>query len=60
MLDRLKKHLADYAGPLARVMVDRASKKARSVDELFTMLSAEIASPKDREKFLATRPRILN
>ncbi|MBV8818438.1 MAG: serine/threonine protein kinase [Acidobacteriaceae bacterium] len=58
MLNQIKKHLAGYIGPLARVMVDRASKKAQSLDEMFSLLSAEIPSPKDRERFLASRAHI--
>lgn len=60
VLERSKKLLAGFIGPLAKVMVDRASKKARSVDELLALLSAEISSAKDREKFLAARGQIVS
>jgi serine/threonine-protein kinase len=58
VLNQVKKLLADYIGPLARVIVDRASKKTQSMDEMFSILSSEIASPKDRERFLAARAGI--
>jgi len=60
LLNRFKKHLADYIGPLARIVVDRTSKKAHTIDEMFSLLSAEIPSVKDRERFLATRAQILS
>ncbi len=55
MLDRIKKEFAAYIGPMARILVDRMSKRAKSVDELFTFLAAEIPSEPDRKKFLASR-----
>lgn len=57
-LDRSRKHLAGFIGPMAKIMVDRAAKKARTVDEFLSLLSAEISSPQEREKFLAARGQI--
>jgi hypothetical protein len=55
LLERAKKHLAGFIGPLARIVVDRAAKKAASVEEFYALLGAEISSPKERERFFATR-----
>ena len=52
-LDRARKELAVYVGPMAKVIVARACGKAQSLSELYQMLAAEIPSPEDRNKFLA-------
>ncbi len=52
LLERSKKELAGYIGPLAKIVVERAAKKAGSVDEFYALLGAEISSPNDRKKFL--------
>ncbi|WP_321477324.1 serine/threonine-protein kinase [uncultured Paludibaculum sp.] len=52
-LDRLKKDLAVQIGPMARVIVDRAAKKARSPQDLLSALAAEISSPEERSRFQA-------
>ena len=57
ILEKAKKELAQYIGPLANVIVNRASKKAQSVGELYDILAAEIGSEGDRKKFLAGRGR---
>src|SRR5260370_42311926 len=44
MLDGIKKEFATYIGPMARILVDRLSKRAKAIDELFTLLAAEIPS----------------
>jgi class 3 adenylate cyclase len=51
LLDRLRTELAAYIGPMAKVLVNRVSAKARSTGELYDLLAAEIPSPKDRETF---------
>jgi serine/threonine-protein kinase len=53
MLDRLTQALAAHIGPIAKVVVARAARTARSVEELESALAAEIASPADRQRFLA-------
>jgi len=53
MIERIRTELASYIGPMAKVLVDRAMKKARTTDQLCEMLSSEIPSAKDRQKFLA-------
>lgn len=53
-LDRLKKELAFYIGPMARIIVARAAKNSGSLRQLYETVAAEIPSPADREKFLAS------
>ncbi|MGC4055076.1 MAG: serine/threonine-protein kinase [Paludibaculum sp.] len=52
-LDRLKKDLACQIGPMARVIVDRAARKARSPEDLLSTLAAEIPSAEERTRFVA-------
>jgi hypothetical protein len=56
MLERARRDLAVYIGPMARVIVNRAAERALSVEDLYGTLAAEIVSPDDRRKFLASRP----
>jgi serine/threonine-protein kinase len=56
LIDKLGKDLAVYVGPLARVIVNRAAKRAQTLDELYKILAAEIPSENDRRKFLSSRP----
>jgi hypothetical protein len=53
LLYRARKELAEYIGPMAKFIVDRASGEARNRKELLEALAAEIRSAKDRELFLA-------
>ena len=56
-LDRVKEELAIYVGPMARVILDRAAKKAANWQRLYEILAAEIPAGDDRKKFLAGRLR---
>jgi serine/threonine protein kinase len=56
VLENARKNLAVSVGPMAKVLVSRAAKNVRSVAELYQELASEIASPKDREKFLRSQP----
>ena len=56
VLANAKRHLAMYAGPIASVLVDRASKKARTPQELYQLLGTEISAPADRAAFLKLTP----
>jgi serine/threonine protein kinase len=56
VLESARKKLAAYIGPMAKVFVARAAKKARSIDDLYQILATEISSEQDREKFLRSRP----
>lgn len=51
-LEKARKELAAYIGPMARVLVDRTAKQARSRKELCDGLSAKLPADK-REQFLA-------
>jgi hypothetical protein len=44
--------LAQHLGPLARVLVRKASAKARDRAELFLLLSDNIADPEQRRTFV--------
>jgi hypothetical protein len=57
VVERAKRDLALYIGPMARVIVDRAAPRTSSLGELYEILAAEIGSTGDRERFLASRPR---
>jgi len=54
-LEKLKRDLAVYIGPMAKIIVARAAKKSGSLRQLYESVAAEIPSPADREKFLASR-----
>jgi eukaryotic-like serine/threonine-protein kinase len=56
-IERLTRTLAGFIGPVAKVLVARAAKKAVSWDDLYQRLSTELPSGKDRELFLASRNR---
>lgn len=52
-LDRLAQALAPYLGPIAKVVVGRAARTARNMEELESALASELASAEDRRRFLA-------
>jgi serine/threonine-protein kinase len=56
-LDQVKRALAVYVGPMARIIVDRTAKKANSWQQLYELLSAEVPAGEERRRFLATRTR---
>jgi serine/threonine protein kinase len=56
VLETARKTLAVYIGPMAKVLVSRAAKTARTTEELYKALAAEIVSPADRDKFLRSLP----
>jgi len=53
-LDSAQIHLAAYIGPLAKVLVERASNQAANVQELYQLLSNEVEGESNRKKFLAS------
>jgi len=57
-LESVTKELAAFIGPIAKVVVRRASERCSSVDELYSTCAAEIESEKDRARFLATRKQL--
>jgi serine/threonine protein kinase len=52
-LDRMAQALAPYLGPIAKVMVARAARTARTNEELRDALASHIPSVDERRKFLA-------
>jgi serine/threonine-protein kinase len=56
VLEAARKNLAVFVGPMAKVLVNRAAKNARSIKELYHTLAAEIEALSDREKFLRSQP----
>jgi eukaryotic-like serine/threonine-protein kinase len=55
IVDATVKDLATYIGPMAKIIVNRAAKKAQSPKELYEAVAQEIQSVTDRAKFLAKR-----
>ncbi|MGZ6124566.1 MAG: hypothetical protein ACXWLR_06375, partial [Myxococcales bacterium] len=55
-LDRAARQLAEYLGPVARILVSRASARARSEEELYDLLAGEIESETDRTAFRRKGP----
>ncbi len=51
-IDRVRKELALYIGPIAEVVIKRATKRCASLDELCNSAAQEIESEPDRAKFL--------
>lgn len=56
-IEALRKDLAQYVGPMARVLVDRAMKRSTSWKALYELLATEVPAGKERDRFLASRPR---
>jgi serine/threonine-protein kinase len=52
MLERMTQALAPHLGPIAKVLVAKAARNARSAEELQNALAAEIPAA-ERERFLA-------
>jgi len=53
-LNEAKRKLAPFVGPLAKVLVDRAARKARTAQEFYSALAAEIPSERERAAFLSS------
>lgn len=56
-LERVQAALAQFVGPIARVLVRRATADASSVEALWLSLSNHIESPAERSAFLRQRQR---
>lgn len=56
LLETARKNLATYIGPMAKVIVNRVARNARSRQDLYEKLAAEIPSPGDRQTFLRSLP----
>jgi serine/threonine-protein kinase len=53
VLEATVKDLAAYIGPMAKIIVNRAAKKAQNPKQLYETVAAEIPNPVDRATFLA-------
>jgi serine/threonine-protein kinase len=58
-IERLVNVLAEFMGPMARVLVKRTARKKTSWDDLYSALATELPPGPDREKFLASRRTVL-
>ena len=58
VLDRARRDLAVYMGPLARVIVRRTCVRARDAQELYELLALEIPAEDAREAFMRRAPRL--
>ena len=56
-VERVQEALTRFIGPIARVLVRRATADASSVEALWVSLSNHIASPIERAAFLRQRPK---
>jgi serine/threonine-protein kinase len=54
-LEEMRKHLAEFIGPIAKVVIRRLAPRCPDLDELYREAAKEIASEKDRQKFLRMR-----
>lgn len=52
-LHTIERQLANFVGPMARVMIKKAAAKSRDTAELYTLLSESISDPEVRKKFIA-------
>ena len=57
VLEAVSRDLAHYVGPIAKIVVSRAAKQALTVDDLYTLVAAEISAENKRSAFLAARPK---
>lgn len=53
-LSTAQTHLAAYIGPFAKVIVDRASKQASSVQAFYALLAEEIDGDENKREFLSS------
>ncbi|MFQ6022539.1 MAG: serine/threonine protein kinase [Acidiferrobacterales bacterium] len=54
ILRLVEESLANYIGPIARLLVAKAAKKATTADELFRLVAKEIADAEQKRAFLST------
>jgi serine/threonine-protein kinase len=55
-LERLTRELAAFVGPMAKVLVNRAAKKAQTWKQLYDVLAPEVPEGAERKQFLSKRP----
>jgi class 3 adenylate cyclase len=54
-LEKVKRDLAEYLGPIAGILVSRAVGVCQTQEELYSALAREIKSDRERQKFLASQ-----
>jgi serine/threonine-protein kinase len=54
LIDKITRALAAYIGPMAKVIVNRAARKATTLEELYNLVAAEIPAASDQREFLAS------
>ncbi len=54
-LEAARRHLAQFVGPIARVLVNRAARRAHTLPDLYLSLADSVPAG-DRERFLAGQP----
>lgn len=59
VLKPIEKHLATFVGPIAGILVQRATAQTKDMEELFATLTSTISSAKDRDAFLARKEELL-
>lgn len=52
-----KDHLASVMGPIAGILVDRAAVRAKSIEDLYSLLARHIRNEADRDHFVSLMPR---
>ena len=57
-LGSVKDHLANVMGPIAGILVDRATARAKSNEDLYSLLARHIRNDADRDQFVSLMPRI--
>ncbi|HEY7240418.1 MAG TPA: serine/threonine-protein kinase [Burkholderiales bacterium] len=55
ILSRVEAQLAQYLGPVAKVVVSRAARKARDVSELYLLVADDIEDPAEKKAFIRRR-----
>jgi len=55
-LEKLTRELASFVGPVAKVLVSRAAKKAQTWKQLYDALAPEVPEGAERKQFLSKRP----
>jgi serine/threonine-protein kinase len=54
-LEQMRKHLAEFIGPIAKVVVRRLASRYTDLEQLYREAAKEIASESDRQRFLRLR-----
>jgi len=57
LIDKISKELAQFVGPIARVLVKKAAKQCSNTRDIYEKVALEIESIADRQKFLSHKPR---